>query len=260
MQKRGKVVWGALFAMVIGFALPQRGEAVVTLSISDAGGSPGSTVPINISIGISEGEGVFGTSQILEFTRNTFIAADSEGFALCAVAAGQPVMEIQNYTFRPIGCAPAVDCTSLQASLLPRSNPIVQGVLFSCQVNIAADAEPGVYDIASTAGQWTNQDGSVDTPIDDFTGRVLVEAVTPTPVNTSTPVPTNTATRTETPLPTSTLPPTSTRTVTQTAAPTATQGFGADDGCQMNPNASSRGLLLLLLPVFAGLAARRRNR
>lgn len=131
-------------------------------------------------------------------------------------------------------------------------------VLYTCKVDIAAEAEPGLYglpcvppigssDPGGTALETTCEDGEIE----------VIGPPTLTPTNTAT------ATFTHTPVPTVTFTATATGTVTNTPTdtPTNTPGGGFDDdSCAIVAPVQASNGWLLLLPAAALLWLRRRSR
>ncbi len=129
-------------------------------------------------------------------------------------------------------------------------------LLYTCQVAIAEDAEPGEYPLpCSNQGSSDPSGGALTTTCTDGVVEVLGP---PTATPTDTPIPT----ATNTPLPTSTGTATATGTVTNTPTVTNTRaggGFDNDDCAIVAPGQASTGWLLLL-PAAALLWLRRRSR
>ena len=130
-------------------------------------------------------------------------------------------------------------------------------VLYTCKVDIAADAEPGVYPLPCVPPIGASNPGGIalETTCEDGEVEVIgppteTPTDTPEPTPTDTPIPTSTGTATNTPLPTDTPLPTNTR---------ASQGFDDDSCAIVAPVQASNGWLLLL-PAAALLWLRRRSR
>lgn len=144
-----------------------------------------------------------------------------------------PVIDKNNatFSFQPPGCT-AGSCTSIRAVVFSSEDvePIPDGaVLYTCKVQVAADALAGAYPLAirdtilanPTGGRVCGPAAGNPPCSGDQGGLVAVFAGTP-PTRTRTPTRTGTPTPTATPSPTVTATRTPTRTATPTRTPTAT--------------------------------------
>ncbi len=177
-----------------------------------------------------------------------------------------------SFAFRPSNCNGAA-CTSVRALVLSTANvdPIPDdSVLFTCKVNVAANAPDGTYPLTVSGVILSDPDGQQVSGATGCNGAVVLGPAG-TPISTATegvltptpPPPTNTPTFTP-PLPTNTVPPTATR--TNTPAPTATKTsavgptpFDDDGGCHISMTGSSNVAWLLLLPAVALMVMKRRR-
>jgi hypothetical protein len=227
------------------WSMPSMATAVVSLSVSDATGQAGDTVQVTVTIAASEGEALGSFENQLVFepqARITTTAVNPACRALIPVTLAQ-------FRFLPTACT-GNDCTGARAAILGEETGVPPGEVYECDVAIAADAEPGEYEIAVGTAAYATPAG-MTIQITETTAGVISVVVDPTatPSHTHTPIPP----ATNTPVATNTAPPTNTRTVTPTFPP------GSDDGCQMGSGDSSNALLALLLPIAGVLVLRRRS-
>jgi len=120
----------------------------------------------------------------------------------------------QHFAFRPTGCTPLVDCLWVQALVfgIYRVDPLIDGeVLYTCNVDIPADAAAGRYPLACIEPIASSPHG-VRLIASCREGEVVVVPGLPTATGTL-----PTATPTPTPIPI--LPPTAPADPTNTAAP-----------------------------------------
>jgi hypothetical protein len=132
--------------------------------------------------------------------------------------------EAQAFGFRPLGCDPASSCVAVRAIVLSIANvdPMPDGsLLYTCDVIIDRDADPGTYpiEILSTGVSSPQGEPIVST---GRNGTLAVQAATPTATQPSTATPT-TGTQLGTP--------------TGLVIATATRRPAADDdgGCAVSP-------------------------
>jgi hypothetical protein len=181
----------------------------------------GERVAIAVTLRIS-GATIAGTQNDLHFDGvNITVAARTDGSPDCTV---DPAIHKDgtSFAFFPHGCAGAA-CTSVRALIFALDNvdPIADGsVLYTCNVDIAADAADGVYVVTIDNIVLSDPHGNGIHGVGGVDGQVFVGA-TPTPTFTWTPRPV--ATRTATPPATTTATrPLVTAGPTQTATVTAT--------------------------------------
>ena len=185
------------------------------IRLSTATGSPGDQVTFNAVL--DTGGAIVGSAQndITFDSSNVLIAALQNGTPDCAK---NPELTDKNagFNFRPNGCTGAV-CTMVRAFILPTSppiSPIVDGsTLYTCNVNISAEAAPGEYALAASRVSLSNPLGTPVAGAVGVDGKVVVLA---RPTETATATATATASATET--------ATATPAVTPTATPIACVG------------------------------------
>jgi hypothetical protein len=117
------------------------------------------------------------------------------------------------------------DCAQFRAFVAAADGGLPEGMLFSCNFDVAPEAVPASYPLRISSAIVQDPTGAVlDTATVNGEIRVVTPTPTGTPTPTETPTPTGTATatRTDTPLPTAT--PTGTATTTPTG-PTKTATF-----------------------------------
>lgn len=158
-----------------------RTPGVVTIDVGTASGTPGSQVSFDVTLD-SGGLTVTGTQNDIAYDPLTRVAANLSGDPDCTVnpATGKDVFT----GFLPNSCTPGVDCTGIRVLVLSLSNsdPIPDGVLYSCNVEISPAAIAGTYPLvisnADSAGgppnfdpqPTTGNDGAVTvlTPLDHY--------------------------------------------------------------------------------------------
>jgi len=120
----------------------------VSIDVGTALGAPGDSVPVPVSLR-AEGATVIATQNRLDFGRDAFVGASANGQPDCAV---NPAIdkEATGFRFVPLGCDAALDCSGVRVFVLSFQSlePIADGVLYTCQVTIAADAAEGTYPLA----------------------------------------------------------------------------------------------------------------
>jgi hypothetical protein len=185
---------------------------------------------------------VVGTGNSIAFDPQTPIAARANGRPACFRGEDRPGPVGYSFAFLPLDCRPGVSCTAIRVLVLALDAVIEipdGSVLYFCELDIAAGAQPGTYALTVFDVEASNPDGG-RLLAGGTDGAVIVEAPTPTP--------------TETPL-----PPTATPTSTATVPPTVTPTRRPDgDGCATVPPITDAGWLLL--PPLAWCAARPRRR
>lgn len=240
--------------------------AGATITIGDVVGSAGQDATLSVSLS-AEAE-VAETSNDTTFPAGVGAVADLQGRPTCSV---NPALDkAATFSFLPSGCTPGTDCTGVRAVIAADGNddPIPTGVLYTCEVSIAANVEAGSYPLtcenAAASDPFGNAVPTTCDAGDVFVGLQPTQTSTPT----GTPTVTPTTTPTDTPTPTVTPDGAPTSTVTATPPPTATATRTAtrtrgpkkdeDDGCQVVAPTAGGEAWLLLLPVAALLWRRRR--
>ncbi|MGH7787392.1 MAG: hypothetical protein ACRERC_11030 [Candidatus Binatia bacterium] len=219
-------------------------DAEIVISSATAGQGGNATVSATLNTGVE----VAGTENIISFTPEAAIRATEQGRPMCArneaIDKGGTA-----FSFQPSGCSVGSTCTAVKALVLSLENvaPIPDGsVLYTCDIAVATDAEPGDYPLTCSGALSSDPEGGevatscVDGTITVTGGEVPTE--TPTPTVSPDVTPTNTAGQ---------------ATPTRSVVPPVTN---CDDGCQIVAPASSQAGWLLLLPAAMLIWVRRRSR
>lgn len=227
-----------------GVELPVNGQAgtvtvdegfATRLEAATISGLPGTRHTLDVALRTDVE--VAGTGNDLTFSPQTPIAARPNGRPDCELGDDVPRPYGTSFAFMPSGCEPGVTCSGIRALVLSLESvrAIPDGtVLYSCGLDIAADARPGTYALTVSDVGASDPDGG-SLLVGGRDGAVIVEAPTPTP--------------TETPP-----PPTATPSATATTPPTLTPTRRHDsDGCAVVTPDEPSGwwciLPLLLVPV-----------
>jgi hypothetical protein len=235
------------------------GASDATIIVGSASGEAGDTVSFDVTL--ETGTDVAGTQNDIAFAAPIAIAAKTNGRPDCTV---NPDIEKggTSFAFQPSGCTVGETCTGVRALVLALDNvdPIpTDSVLYSCNVNIAENAEDGVYPLTCSNPGASDPDGGA-LLAECTNGAITVGGpVTDTPTATPTETPTTPVT-VNTPTATNTAPPTNTSTPTKRATNTPGGGGFDDDGCAVVAPAQTSNGWLLLLPAAALLWIRRRNK
>jgi hypothetical protein len=126
-------------------ATPTPAGPPASVEAGSASGLPGDVVTFTVSLHTA-GQVIGGAENDLRLDASTAIPPNADGNPDCVV---NPAIkkEAAAFGFLPFGCAGAA-CTQIRAVVFSMSNflPIPDGsVLYTCKVNIAGDAEPGVH-------------------------------------------------------------------------------------------------------------------
>ncbi|MDX2169149.1 MAG: hypothetical protein SF182_18920 [Deltaproteobacteria bacterium] len=145
----------------------------VTIDVGTATGEPGEIVAVPVSLA-AEGATVIATQNRIDFTRQAFIAAKPNGQPDCTV---NPAIdkEATGFRFLPLGCDPAADCSGVRVFVLSFDNldPIADGLLYTCQVQIDPDAPDGTQPL-TLAELGASAPGGVLLPADGDDGSVTI--------------------------------------------------------------------------------------
>jgi hypothetical protein len=244
---------------------PFRAPTPIALEIAYVNAEPGDEVLVDVVLRAPMTD-VAGVQNDIEFPPEAPILATDAGRPDCSV---NPEIDkpASAFTFLPLGCTPAVDCTGIRALVLALDNvsPIADGaVLYSCRVRAAAAPgasylltclNPGASDPDGTAIETECRDGAVLPP------GVSEPPRTPRPTRT----PINDEERTR--KPTSTQRPTATGLARGTQTPSADGGeaLGSptpvpahdDDGCTVVRAPRGGGWVLLPFGALLWIHARR---
>ena len=187
------------------------------IMIGVVAGSAGTTVQVDVDL--TALEDVLATENDIVFDPHAAIGM-SAGTVACTV---NPAIGKDESTFAvlPQSCTPGT-CTGIHASIAGGTDPIPSGsVLYTCDVEIAADTPDGIYPLVCSNPSATGASGPLAAICRN--GMVIV-GTPPTPTlpvpPTATPPPGET--QTSTPTPTATEAPTSSPPPTETPTPTVT--------------------------------------
>lgn len=187
-------------------------------------GSTTATIAVRLSAAVA----VAGTQNDLTLPATLSVIAKANGRPDCAV---NPAIDkgSSSFVFRPVGCSGDA-CTGIRALIFSSENlePIADGVvLYTCNVDLEADAEVGVVGVVlgtpdgNPIGGSGAREGHVciaDPPPSPSVTATATTSLTATTTRTSSPTPSVTST----PTPTPSASPSATRTSTATASPTLT--------------------------------------
>jgi hypothetical protein len=153
-------------------------EFSAQLEVATVHGAPGERVTVDVTLHTDTA--VAGTQNDLAFDAAAPIAARENGRPACVLGPTLP-RGGTSFAFRPAGCTPGVDCTAVRALVLTLSNTgLPDGTLmYSCEVDIPADAAPGSYALPIDDVGAADPDG-FPVPAQGIDGAVVVDAPTPT--------------------------------------------------------------------------------
>jgi len=235
----------AIMALAVATFLSATAAATVSINIGSTSGAPGATVTFQVTLD-SGGAQVGGVQNEILFDPATPIAS-------CAIYP--PLTGLSNWGLQPQGCTPLVDCSQANFVILLFGSQIPDGLLYQCDVKIAADAAAGIFPLHCSGAGAADPDGQV-LAAQCVEGQVEVVAPTVTPTATGTP------TQTSAPTPTATAnPPTAApvETPTTAAGPQLPTSWEDHDSCQIAADGRGAGWLLLV-PVAVLVILRRRGR
>jgi hypothetical protein len=192
--------------------------------VGSATGRPGERVRFSVQLD-AQGHEINGLQADLGFDARAPIAADPHGNPVCSLAPG--LFAFLPFSFHPPSCGGRRQCTGIRAVVAPlRPIVIADGSeLFTCTINVAANAPEGVYSIGVS-----NVAGSTSTgepvPMTGTAGAIVVSAGSPTH--------------------TATVPP---LTATPTATPSDDASRSDGTGCQIAEPSSGTAIAWLSIPV-----------
>jgi hypothetical protein len=145
-------------------------DAIVRFDADTVYGAPGERQAVTVSFGTDLE--VVGFENEVSFAAPAPLAAGVNGRPDCTAASG---LGFASFAFRPFGCTPGLDCTSVRASFITLGpvEPIPPGMVYTCTVVIDPDAAAGSYPIAFTAGNAQDANGN-DLPVEGIDGAVVV--------------------------------------------------------------------------------------
>ena len=176
---RATVKFLVLSTAVIGWlsVASHRADAAVTITLSNASGNAGDTLPIDATLSTGT-DMVAGTQNDITIPDGLSIGVDSEGSPNCAV---NPDIHktATSFAYLPAGCTAGTDCTGVRAIVLSLTSTaaIPDGSrLYTCQVTIAADAADGEYTLDNTNANSSTPDGMM-LPTTGVAGVITVGTV-----------------------------------------------------------------------------------
>jgi hypothetical protein len=145
-----------------------RGPGTVSIEVGTASGPPGTSVTFDVTLDTG-GEDVVATQNDIAFDPLTPIAG-------CTVNPG--IDKDLFSAFQPISCTPGVDCTGIRVIVLSFSNldPIADGPIYSCNVDIDTAAPAGTYPLVNSNAQSADADA---TPLTTSAGDGAILVLTP---------------------------------------------------------------------------------
>jgi hypothetical protein len=145
--------------------LAAASAGAASVDIGSATGAAGSVVTIDVSLR-TMGAMVLGTQNLIEFDRETPVAAKPNGGPDCTP---NPAIDKNGTAFRflPLECDPAVDCAAVRVFVLALDNvlPIPDGsVLYTCRISIAAGAAEGPHALRNGEARASAAEGVPPVP------------------------------------------------------------------------------------------------
>lgn len=159
--------------------LTAASAGAASIDIGSATGAAGSVVTIDVSLR-TMGAMVLGTQNVIEFDRETPVAAKPNGGPDCTP---NPAIDKNGTAFRflPLQCDPAVDCAAVRVFVLALDNvlPIPDGsVLYTCRISIAAGAAEGPHALRNGEARASAPEGEpVPTTASDGAVQVVAQPV-----------------------------------------------------------------------------------
>jgi hypothetical protein len=156
-----------------------RAAGEVSIDVGTASGPPGASVTFDVTLATG-GEAVAATENDIAFDPLTPVAADTFGDPDCSVNPG--INKMVFTAFQPPSCTLGVDCTGIRVIVISFSNldPIPDGPIYSCNVDIGSAAPAGTYPLVNSNAQSSDpdanalttggSDGAINvlTPLDHF--------------------------------------------------------------------------------------------
>ena len=186
-MRTGRIaVLGAL-ATAGALCLGSSAALAQTIVVGNASGDAGQQVTVTVTLSTGGAE-VAGTQNDIGFQPQARVAAKANGKPDCAVN-GDIDKGATSFAFRPSGCSGEA-CTGIRALVLSTDNvaAIPNGsVLYTCKVNIAADAAGGDYTLAATGVILSDPVGNAIAGASGQNGTVTVSGGGPEPTPTEVP-------------------------------------------------------------------------
>src|SRR5262249_28942478 len=115
------------------------------LRVDTVSAGPGDRAVVRVEVETA-GRSIPAIQSDLAFDHAAPIAARVDGTPDCAVNAEIGKRD-SAFVFHPIGCTPGTDCTKIRAGAFAfgDTEPIPDGVLYTCTVDVPADAEDGTH-------------------------------------------------------------------------------------------------------------------
>ena len=178
-------------------ATPTATVPPVLVVVGSAAAFPGEQTALDVSMR-SGGNAVATVQNDVNFPVGVSIAPDASGLPDCAV---DPDIDktLTTFAYLPYGCAVGINCGAMRATVEGSSAPIPdRAVLYSCTLDIAEDAAPGLSFLTVANADARAPDGS-RLPAQGRRGTLSILGPTHTPTLTPTPFPTGESTPTPTP-------------------------------------------------------------
>ena len=177
----------AAATVVLTLCAPFSAALSQTIIVGNASGNAGQQVTVTVIL-LTGGTEVAGTQNDIGFQPQARIAAKGNGTPDCAVN-GDIDKGSSSFAFRPSGCSGDA-CTGIRALVLATDNvsAIADGsVLYTCKVNIAANAATGDYALAATGVILSDPAGNAIAGASGQNGKVTVSGGGPAPTATAGP-------------------------------------------------------------------------
>jgi hypothetical protein len=153
----------------------RRGAGVVSIDVGTASGAPGDEVTFEVTLDTGGGS-VAATLNDIAFDPLTPVADDGSGEPDCTVnpAIGKDVFA----AFQPAACTPGVDCTGIRVIVVAFDNtdPIPDGSLYACRVQIDTAAPVGTYLLTSAHVESSDPSGTPLTTV-GTDGAIVVSTI-----------------------------------------------------------------------------------
>jgi hypothetical protein len=157
---------------------------VASIGVGSASAAAGSSVVFSVRIALlgDPPPAIAGVQNDIAFDPSTRIAATPSGRPACTV---NPAIDkdATSFSFLPMGCSPAVDCTGVRAFVLSASNtdPLPDGAtLYGCQVDVDPAAALGAYPLVASMPLASGPLGQI-LPALATNGAIEVTAAPPPP-------------------------------------------------------------------------------
>lgn len=180
-----------LSQLLLAALIPASAAAAVRLEVGRVEAEPGERVSVPVRLVVDGGEDVATIGNDITFDATVLRVARAEGGSPdCAIEPGLQLF-LSSFFDQPPDCdLEARECFGLRALavLLQLGPPPHDLVVYRCNVEVAADAPPGIYLLANGSASYADSN-AIEGPVLAVAGSVAVspDLITPTP---QTPVPT----------------------------------------------------------------------